>query len=198
MLTSHIFFRLPKCNRKIWLAFRGTSSSHVRVHCRVEGKQTAGEAQKGREEYTCVVLLLSHFFGIYPERISPRMEADAVSRDGLEYPISPMFFVILRPTILGKSSIDSQEPPSHPAIVKLFQAGFRVLGFRKSISLSLTNTSPLVFCIWYQILIKQDLLHICSRWIFTLSDNRVLCNGIETSVKAARGISKRQQKGCCF
>lgn len=57
MLTSHISFQLPKHNRKIWLAFRGTSSSHAWVQCSVEGKQTAGEAQKGQEEYICVVPL---------------------------------------------------------------------------------------------------------------------------------------------
>lgn len=55
-------------------------------------------------------------------------------------------------TILGKTSISSL---GHPAIVKRFQAGFRVLEFRKSISLSFINTFPWVFCIWDEIFIKE-------------------------------------------
>jgi len=94
-----------------------------------------------------MVLVLRHLSSIYPEKISPRMEVGAMSKYSLEYPMSPMLFMIVRPTILGESSIDSQKSLGIPAIVKLIQAGFRVLGFRKLISLSLTNASPVVFCI---------------------------------------------------
>lgn len=89
----------------------------------------------------------SHLSTIYSVEISPKVEVDAVSKHILEQPISPMFSVILRPTMPEKSSIESQKSPGHPAIVKHFQVGFRVLGFRKTISLSFANISPLIFVI---------------------------------------------------